>query len=232
MSDEEDYTIPLQDQRVFGAGIKRKRVKFVPSTGSDSLSQRPTPPPSTSMGDLYLSMVMKKKSEDASKASATQSPTTDASEASTPSVCEVCRLPLSDQTRLQEDGISTSRPHEASIAHQVYLKHSHPPSHIDRSRKGLSYLSSYGWDPDARQGLGASGQGIQFPIKPKSKNDKLGLGLVVPKAELEKFKREKRVEKLDAGKVRKLDEKDRRKRERLQEMFYRNDDVERYLNGR
>ena len=31
-SDDEEYTIPLKDKRVFGAGIKRKRVHFVPAT--------------------------------------------------------------------------------------------------------------------------------------------------------------------------------------------------------
>lgn len=43
--------------------------------------------------------------------------------------------------------------------------------------------------------------------------------------------RKKKLEKLDAGKVRKMYEKDKRHGERLREMFYRNDDVERYLGG-
>ena len=30
--DEEDYFLPLEDQRVFGAGIRRKRVPFVRSS--------------------------------------------------------------------------------------------------------------------------------------------------------------------------------------------------------
>ena len=38
-------------------------------------------------------------------------------------------------------------------------------------------------------------------------------------------------EKLDAGKVRKLEEKDRKKRERLQELFYRSEDLGRYLGS-
>jgi hypothetical protein len=99
------------------------------------------------------------------------------------------------------------------LAHQVCLTHSHPPSHLDRNRKGLAYLSSYGWDPDARVGLGASGQGIQYPIKSKPKDDKLGIGVVLPK-EADRRKKEK-VEKLDAGKIRKLHEKDKKKAERL-----------------
>lgn len=38
-------------------------------------------------------------------------------------------------------------------------------------------------------------------------------------------------EKLDAGKVRKLEERDRRKRERLQGLFYRSEDLDRYLRA-
>jgi len=157
-------------------------------------------------------------------------------------VCEICNLPLSsnpdpaiqptDDTPvgvINTPGIGPPkpRPHEALLSHQVCLTHSHPPSHLDRNRKGLTYLSSYGWDPDSRLGLGASGQGIQFPIKTKPKDDKLGIGVVLPK-EADRRKKEK-VEKLDAGKIRKLYEKDKKKAERLREMFYRNDDVERYL---
>lgn len=109
------------------------------------------------------------------------------------------------------------------------LNHSHPPSHVDRNRKGYTYLSSYGWDPDSRLGLGASGQGIQFPIKTRPKDDKLGIGVVLPK-EGEIIKKVK-IQKLDAGKVRKMHENDKRKGEKLREMFYRSDDIERYLGG-
>lgn len=38
-----------------------------------------------------------------------------------------------------------------------------------------------------------------------------------------------KTEKLDAGKVRKLQVKDCKRRERLQELFYRNEDLDRYL---
>ena len=33
-SDEDYYEVPLRDQRYFGAGIKRRRVNFVPATTS------------------------------------------------------------------------------------------------------------------------------------------------------------------------------------------------------
>lgn len=53
--------------------------------------------------------------------------------------------------------------------------------------------------------------------------------MVLP-IEAERRKKEK-VEKLDAGKVKKMYEKDKRKTERLRNMFYQNEDVERYLGG-
>lgn len=232
ISDEDTYEIPLQDQRAFGAGIKRKRVKFVPSSSSSIIEHTPSTSSAKSISDFYLKLVLPQD--------------TSTPESTLPlrelELCEVCKLPLSTDLKsiINKDEAGSSgpsnptssaklRPHEASLAHQVCLNHSHPPSHVDRNRKGLTYLSSYGWDPDSRLGLGASGQGIQFPIKTKPKDDKLGIGVVMPnKGEIRK---KEKPQKLDAGKVRKLHEKDRRKGEKLREMFYRNDDVERYLRG-
>ncbi|KAI9649843.1 hypothetical protein NHQ30_002425 [Ciborinia camelliae] len=231
MSDEDTYEIPLQDQRVFGAGIKRKRVKFVPSTSSSTCQPTPSPSSATSISDFYLKLVLPKDPPAPKSTSSENSLPPEGSE-----VCEVCKLPLSTgpEAIMKKDAADTSdtshpisstkpRPHEASLAHQVCLNHSHPPSHVDRNRKGLTYLSSYGWDPDSRLGLGASGQGIQFPIKTKPKDDKLGIGVLLPKEG--EIRKKDRPQKLDAGKVRKLHEKDRRKGEKLREMFYRNDDV-------
>lgn len=250
MSDDDTYEIPLQDQRVFGAGIKRKRVKFVPSSSTNATA--PSTPPSKSIGALYLSLVLPNDTSSAEESTKTTPDPTPLSTSPlytpTPSesqICEICSLPLSSLpmvatsdsdvdaaipalTELASLPAIKSRPHEASIAHQVCLAHSHPPSHLDRSRKGLAYLSSYGWDPDSRLGLGAKGQGIAFPIKSKPKDDKLGIGVVVPKTGV---KRKEKSEKLDAGKVRKAYEKDRRRGEKLREMFYMNDDVERHLRG-
>ena len=140
-------------------------------------------------------------------------------------LCEICSLPLSSTTT------KPPHPHEASLAHQVCLKHSHPPSNLDRSRLGLRYLQSQGWDPDSRLGLGAQSQGIQFPIKAKPKDDKMGLGLVFPREKGAGIVKKDVKEKLDAGKVRKLEERDRRKREKLQELFYRSEDLDRYLGS-
>jgi len=256
MSDNETYEIPLQDQRVFGAGIKRKTVKFVPSTAASSASPPPSGTSAKSVSDFYLKLVLPSEENSSNKGlpavvSSSSLPKDPAdleqprSEQNKLQVCEICNLPLTsapDALLTSMDEIDTSapdpskirpspkpRPHEASIAHMVCLTHSHPPSHLDRNRKGLAYLSAYGWDPDSRLGLGASGQGIQYPIKTQPKDDKLGIGLVLPK-EADRRRKEK-TEKLDAGKVRKLHEKDKKKAQRLREMFYRNDDVERYLGG-
>lgn len=235
MSDDDDvYDIPLQDRKAFGAGLKRKHINFVPSS-SATLSSSSTPQPSTtssakSISERYLERVLSTKahSEPPMSSNATSesnetittvsTPLQQEQELSTP-LCEVCKLPV----------ISSDRPHEASLSHQVCLTHSHPPSHLDRRRKGLAILATQGWDPDSRLGLGAQGQGIQFPIKPKPKNDTMGLGLVLPKEE-ERRKKEKKIG-LDAGKVRKLAEKDKRKGEKLRQMFYGNSEVEKYLGG-
>lgn len=233
MADDDEYEIPLQDQRVFGAGLKRKRVQFVPSSSATPSANTTRPTSGQSVSDRYLSLVLPAAGSSPSNTStATDADGTIHLQSTTILLCEICQLPLDGPTA--PNGTATtaadhpSRHHEASLAHQVCLPHSHPPSHIDRRRKGLGILSAYGWDPDARRGLGSAEQGIQFPIKAKVKDDKLGLGVVVPKG-LEKEYKKKKVEKLDAGKVRRLEEQDRRKRERLQEMFYRSEDLDRYL---
>ncbi|KAL3420028.1 G-patch domain-containing protein [Phlyctema vagabunda] len=236
MSDDETYEIPLQDQRVFGAGIKRKRVQFVPSSSATpSVSTPPRASSGRSIGDLYLSMVLPKETPAASSLAkaATQIKTEVPDTHAANDICEVCRLSIlataTDSSESKKEVTSRQRPHEASLAHQVCLTHSHPPSHLDRNRKGLAYLSSYGWDPDSRLGLGAQGQGIQFPIKTKAKDDKLGLGVVLPR-EAERRRKEK-PQKLDAGKIRKMYENDKKKTDKLREMFYQSEDVSRYLGG-
>ncbi|KAI9745703.1 MAG: hypothetical protein M1818_001239 [Claussenomyces sp. TS43310] len=239
MSDDE-YEIPLQDQRVFGAGIKRKRVHFVPASSTTATAPvaSTSHPSAQSVADRYLSLVLPLEASPetpmAAEAGAKPSP-----EATSPALCEICNLPLEDLPNpVASDSTPSStfpspsrpRPHASSLAHQVCLPHSQPPSHLDRSRKGLGILAAYGWDPDARRGLGARGQGIPFPIKARPKDDTLGLGVVLPPGlEAELKSRRIKVERLDAGKVRKLEEGDRRKRERLQDLFYRSDDLERYL---
>lgn len=242
--EEEDYFLAPEAQRGFGAGIRRKRVPFVRSSHLGTTSTAPATPTSSgaSIADKYLSIVLpqnkgERKSHEGddeiprtSSAPPTQSTTTQ------PNIdkrhCEICNLPLSslpgDTTDKPPSG-SAHKPHEASLAHQVCLSHSHPPSHLDRTRPGLRYLSSYGWDPDARRGLGALGrEGMLQPVKGKMKADTVGLGVDIE--ELSKRKvREDKVAKLNAKEVRKGQGEARRKGEKLRELFYTSDDVLKYL---
>jgi len=229
MSDDKDST-PLEAQRVFGAGLKRKRIDFVPAESLSSTDVAPQPNTSSSIGDRYLSIVLKNGAfpmdPDAIDTKLSNAPKRPPRQQHIlkDAVCQVCNLPIN----AKDDAITTtSKPHESSMAHQICLTHSHPPSHLDRNRQGLKYLSSYGWDPDSRLGLGAAGEGILAPMKVKAKDDTVGLGIKLKGAKAPA----KKVERLDAKQTRKREMDDRKKRERLQEMFYRNDNVERYLGG-
>lgn len=221
MDQDEGYVIPLTDQMVFGAGIKKSPVKFVPPEPADSTTKADTASGAT-VADLYRSIVLQE--------SGSTDERREANAEVERAICGICNSSL-------KSGNSTvatpSNPHEASLVHQACLSHSNPPSHLDRTRKGLKYLSSYGWDPDSRLGLGAAGHGRLAPIRGKLKNDTLGVGFE------EKLKKDKggvvgvgkQMEKLDAKKVRKLEADGRRKRARLQEMFYGKDESERYLRS-
>lgn len=224
--DDDELETPLQDQRTFGAGLKLKQVKFVSSSTTDH-------------GDIAASSVQARNAEDISNRYLDLvlpsrpdvqhvTPTLLGSKQDVQAMilCEVCNQPVSSKT--------STTSHDASLVHQICLPHSHPPSAIDRKRKGLSILAAHGWDPDARLGLGAHGQGRTIPIKTVSKDDKLGIGVVLPKGELEKRLAKKQIEKeagkkLDAGRVRKAYSEDSKKREALQKLFYGRDDVEKYL---
>ena len=224
-SDHEDDgfdDIPLHQKKPFGSGLKRKEIKFVQASAGDlsTTEQAAKAASGKSVSDLYLNLVLSKDKKQAKAESEAE-------------LCAVCNLPLSSKPRASDDGSgSTSTPashHEASLAHQVCLAHSHPPSALDRSRMGLTYLESYGWDPDARQGLGAAGEGIQFPLKVKPKDDTLGLGVVIPK-DFEPKKKEK-PQTFDAKKIRKMAQEDRKKTEKLWQQLFGRVDLERYLGS-
>lgn len=230
--DDYDDDIPLQHKKPFGAGLKRKRsVAFVRAsdpelhTTTAATTQAPTPS-KNSIADLYLNLVMKGKEGTSRDTKDTKQPRPEKPEAlqeqaAPPPICPTCNVPL-------DDSPDALRRHEASIPHQVALAHSHPPSSIDRSRMGLSYLSSFGWDPDARRGLGAEGQGIRDPIKVRPKDDTLGLGVVIPQEYVDKAK-EPKPQKLSIKEMRRREAEEKRRGERLHELFYRSDDVLRHL---
>lgn len=228
MQTEEEYFVPLTDQRVFGAGIKRKRVNFVSASASSPIT--PTPSSIEAPSERYLSIVLKdsqniQRGKDDKNLKMTC--TIDASpskESMRPTICSICHLliPLSPEVAV------TTRTHETSLAHQVCLTHSHPPSCLDRARPGLKYLSSYGWDPDSRVGLGSASDGILKPIKGKLKCDTVGLGMCLKGGK--QFTPSK-AEKLDAGRVRNEEERAKIKGDILRNMFYQSDDVQKYLRG-
>ncbi|KAL0944634.1 g-patch domain-containing protein [Colletotrichum truncatum] len=221
----DDYDVPLHHKRPFGAGIQRKPIQFVKATDPTlhTTSPEKTTKSGSSIGDFYLNLVLpgEKGSTEALILEAR--------------VCAVCDLPLEkeavEELSKGDSGrkdATARQKHEASIAHQVCLTHSHPPSALDRSRMGLTYLTSHGWDPDSRKGLGSTGQGMQYPLKTKPKENNFGLGLEVPK-ELKGRVEKKKPQKLDAKQCRKKAEDDKKKAERLRQMFYGSEDMDRYL---
>ncbi|KAL9113085.1 MAG: hypothetical protein Q9227_002697 [Pyrenula ochraceoflavens] len=211
--DDENYHVPPQDQRIFGAGIKRKRVPFVAASSLTNVTSEATPiSGQPTVESRYLSIVLPQNEErGASKSFPVQGLDN--------AVCSVCSLPLAT---------SPITPHETSLAHQACLPHSHPPSHLDREHVGLRYLSSYGWDPDSRTGLGSKGEGIRVPLKGKVKNNTVGLGVPISTkgATVKKIEKE---QKLNAKQVRQHESMEKRKADKLRQMFYSNPDVDRYL---
>lgn len=270
--DDEDYFLPLEDQRVFGAGIRRKRVPFVRSSEHELNSTSSTRPGSTtpsgaSIADKYLSIVLKQPSGPSTSPNTPEHQDPSPSSRTTPSAsptpkpiaspssqyksptspepdnyCEICNLPLPSESSNTDADTDTekppTRPHEASLAHQACLTHSHPPSHLDRNRAGLRYLSTYGWDPDSRLGLGAQGrEGIREPLKGRVKHDTAGLGVGLdadgdriraPPPQQQKKKKEK-VQKLNAKQVRRQAVDARNRGEKLRRVFFQSDEVLKYL---
>lgn len=221
-SDDETYTVPAKDPRLFD-GVKRKRINFVPAGSASSAPATPTPS-GQCVTDRYLSIVMSSKAREGDgcvSAPVTVSPTPAATPP--PSICEVCNNPMTETLGPRGEII----PHEASLAHQVKLGHSHPPSSIDRTRKGLAFLQAQGWDPDSRLGLGATGQGRLHPIVVKEKKDKDGIGL--ERKEVKATDVPKKVQKVNAKQARKMDVEAKKRGEILRDMFYRDEAVDRYL---
>ncbi|CAG8897772.1 unnamed protein product [Penicillium egyptiacum] len=249
-SEDEDYFLPPEQQRPFSSGVRRKRVQFVRSSDLDTTTAQTPSSSGTSIADKYLSIVMSQPAPNTSPNTPAQQPpssppirTHSAPPAfdiipppptapAAPEHCDVCNLHIPPQA----PGDSTDQkhgPHEASLAHQICLTHSHPPSHLDRTRTGLRYLSTYGWDPDSRLGLGASGrEGILEPIKPRVKHGTAGLGTgldrdgdPLPPRPAPPVK----VQKLNSKQARNKAAEDKKRAERMRKAFYQNDEVSKYL---
>ena len=196
-TDQETFFLAAEDQRVFGAGIKRKRVPFVPASTTETSS---VTKPNTTVGDNYLSIVLKKQEQISEKVA----------KDAEPAVCEVCGQPAKES-------------HESSISHQLCLGHSHPPSHLPREHIGMKILGSHGWDPDSRLGLGAAGEGIRVPIKTRIKNDTVGLGVEIRQKSghrMFEVKEDAGVKRLNVREVRLQEEEGRKRAQKLQRNFY------------
>lgn len=226
--------VPLQHRKPFGSGLRRNEIKFVPASNGDPevAKQQQSKTTGQSISDFYLNMVLKKPAETAA--------THEGKEQAKATLCDICSMPVSaapdNNNTISGTTSSNNRrpapgPHEASIAHQVCLAHSHPPSALDRSRMGLTVLAAQGWDPDSRAGLGLEGQGTQYPVKVKPKEDRLGVGVVVPKdgSSTAAKKQRERPKLLDAKKVRKMAAEDRKRADKLQRELFGRVDLERYL---
>lgn len=237
--DDDFDDVPLQHKKPFGSGLRRNEIKFVPAVAAEGsvTSSTTSKIKGQSVRDFYLGMVLKPPRE----ANAKQQPSTSTvGETTTVELCDICNMPKGNTappTTLRGEAAEAEgkrHHHEASIAHQFCLAHSHPPSALVRTRMGLSVLASQGWDPDSRTGLGAAGQGVHYPIKVKPKDNHLGIGVFVPKefrqGSQDKDKKEKpRNKLLDAKKVRKMAAEDRKRTDKLQQQIFGKIDLEKYL---
>ncbi|KAH7385705.1 hypothetical protein BKA66DRAFT_416451 [Pyrenochaeta sp. MPI-SDFR-AT-0127] len=208
--DADISTVPFVQQSVYGRGLWKNPISFV------SAASELSPPIASStngktMAEKYLA-IMFPNGQPQPKPEAYP-------------LCGICGAPVIE---------ADQRIHYLSPTHQAALPRAPIPSAIDRTRMGLKYMEKHGYDVDARVGLGATGQGMLFPLVPKEKRDKLGLG--IDKKEHTKKRAlggatafEVKEGKLDAGKVRKLEKVEKRKHDKLQRMFYGNDEVEKYL---
>jgi hypothetical protein len=242
---DEDYYVPLVDQRVFGAGVKKKKIAFIPAKDTDATTIQ-TAPVKANIGDRYLSIVLPKDDSSGGSTPTAAAGGTVSTEKLT--TCAVCQQPISSSDgniavnshavnshAVNSHAVNSHavNSHETSIAHQVCLEHSHPPSHLDRDNAGLRYLEGYGWDPGSRKGLGARSEGIRIPIKAKAKNDTAGLREIEDEEDI-KVKKKSGTRKpdpvvmLDAGKIRKQHKESQKRAEKLQREFYGRD-LEAYL---
>lgn len=257
----ESESTPLQYQRFFGgAGLKRKRVEFVPATSPSEALQKDRP--RRPLGDVYLSIVRPStqvpptlqhdetdggyenikilKGSNIQPGSSQEIFTSQTSDMDSSSqLCPICHLLLPEPSSGCD---ASSIPHELTLPHEIALAHSHPPSALDRRSKGLSYLSSYGWDPDARFGLGATGEGRLDFVKDSRRQtgdvrgigvdarDDDAIGTVKAGQEAEKRRRERVREnenEKESAKSRELRKK--KEMERLKALIYGRDDVNKML---
>lgn len=202
-------TKPFVEQRAFGRGLWKNPIKFVSS--APEVQPTTTSTNGKTMAEKYLAIMFPNGQPQPEPEAFPR--------------CGICGEPVKE---------TDQRIHYLSPAHQAALPRAPIPSAIDRTRMGLKYMEKHGYDFDARQGLGTSGQGMLFPLVPKEKRDKLGLGIDKKEHTQRKAlggasRADVREGRLDAGKVRKLAQVQKKRDDKLQRMFYGNDEVEKYL---
>ena len=233
MQNRDIDTIPLQYQRHFGSGINRRQINFVTARDSSLPAAGPIDQHSPT-ADRYLSIVFReseatKGDQDSDTKEPAQTPdhlppalrnVSELVYATLP--CEICNSTFPELSTI----------HEASIVHHVCIDHSYHPSSIDRKRRGLKYLSQYGWDPDQRLGLGTNGDGIREPIMPSKKCNTAALAATKESGNIRRSSDAKmhRSVTMDAGRVRKSESVLKGKEEKLRELFLSNEDVLAYLH--
>jgi hypothetical protein len=207
MEDQEGIydDVPLADQRRF-PGLRHAPVQFVPAS---TTPEQPSEKPLTS-AQKYLAIAFGDGAKDMdiwAKVSPDKQLT----------FCDQCQASYSDPSHL----------HINSIAHQLNREQSHGPSHLDRKGIGFGLLEKQGWDADARKGLGAEGnEGRLHPIEAVANPTRTGLGV---KVDNNTAKKEVKSIKTDAGAVRKRALEDKKKGEKLRNLFYGNGEVEKHL---
>jgi hypothetical protein len=207
--DPDISTIPFVEQRAFGRGLWKNPIKFVCS--APEVQPVTTSTNGKTMAEKYLAIMFPNGQPQPEPEAYPR--------------CAICGEPVKE---------TDQRTHYLSPAHQAALPRAPIPSAIDRTRMGLKYMTKHGYDVDARLGLGAAGQGMLFPIMPKEKRDKFGLGIdkkehVKRRALGGASRTDVKEGKLDAGKVRKFAQVEKRRHDKLQKLFYGNDEVEKYL---
>ena len=223
--DDDQLGWVVQDQKPAEIpGTKRKVISFVSSgfTKKEPVdlkninNSENDARPNASDVDLYRKIVFGRAEESTHNGEETPSGNLDLEQ------CGACgaMYHIDDASKAQ---------HNLSIGHQLALPHSDPPSAIDRKNKGFEYMSAYGWDPDAKKGLGVEGEGILRPIKAIKKEDKFGVGA----GELLKPALVKKIKNpLTRGEIKEAEHRKHKKTQKMQDLFYGNEKVNEYFEIR
>lgn len=210
-------------RRAYGSLLKAPRIAFVAEGSAletPGIVRPKSTKPASEISNWYLNHVLGKPASSSAPASTTASSRT-SPQPSTPPTAESTASLIAAHSTSEELCPTCNTPlhetHNTSVAHLCSLPHSHPPHALNRSSVGLKVLTSQGWDPDARVGLGKSGEGIRAPIKLAEKKGKEGVGRKVVVGE----KKTKEVKMMGAKEARKHAEKERRARMALMAEFSR-----------